>query len=190
MNQETKLVSTATIPPRRTYPLAYVLAGGLVAGTLDIVFATSFWGLKADVPGQRILQSVASGLLGRVAFDGGLQTATLGLVLHYLIALCMALAYYVVARRWPMARDLPVRAGAIYGFFLYLLTILVVIPLSAAQSASRDPVWIGLSLAVHMLLIGIPIALFVRQGLMEAEPEGTTPGSVNRPARPAGRSSR
>lgn len=162
-------MSTATTPPRRTTPLAYVVAGGLLAGTLDIVFATSFWGLRADVPGDRILQSVASGLLGPVAFGGGLATASLGLFLHYLIAICMALAWYGVAKRWPMAREFPVRAGTLYGLFLYLLMNLVVLPLSAARVGSRDPVWIGLSLAVHMLLIGIPIALFVRQGLLEAE---------------------
>jgi len=170
MRQETSTVPIATIPPRRTYPLAYVLAGGLVAGTLDIVFAASFWGLKADVPGQRILQSVASGLLGPAAFEGGLQTASLGLTLHYVIALFMALAWYVVAQRWRMARELPVRAGAIYGAFLYLAMTLVVVPLSAAQPGPLDPVWIGLNLAVHMLLIGIPIALFVRLGLEEASP--------------------
>lgn len=164
-------MSTPKITTRRTYPLAYVIAGGLVAGTLDIVFAASFWGLKADVPGRRVLQSVASGLLGPAAFDGGLQTASLGLFLHYVIALCMALAWYVVAKHWTMARELPVRAGAIYGLFLYLLMTLVVVPLSAAQAGSRDAVWIGLSVAVHMLCIGIPIALFVRLGLAETEPE-------------------
>ena len=67
-----------------------------------------------------------------------------------------------------MAREQPIRAGALYGLFLYLVMNLVVIPLSAARAGSRDPVWIGLSVAVHMLLIGIPIALFVRQGLVEA----------------------
>ena len=67
------------------------------------------------------------------------------------------------------------------GFFLYLVMNLVVVPLSAARPGSRDPVWIGLSVAVHMLLIGIPIALFVRQGLVEAEPE--VPGAPGAPIR-------
>lgn len=169
MKQETSTVSIATTPPRRTNPLAYVVAGGLVAGTLDIVYATSFWGLKAEVPGRRILQSVASGVLGTGAFDGGLLTASLGLCLHYFIAICMAFAWYLVAKRWRPARELPVRGGAIYGLFLYVVMNLVVIPLSAARVGSRDPVWIGLSLGVHMLLIGIPIALFVRQGLLEGD---------------------
>lgn len=42
-------------------PWAYVLAGGLVAGALDILYACGFWWWKAGVPAPRILQSVAAG---------------------------------------------------------------------------------------------------------------------------------
>jgi len=38
----------------------------------------------------------------------------------------------------------------------------VVVPLSAALPGSKDPLWVALSIAVHVLLIGIPIAIFVR----------------------------
>jgi hypothetical protein len=31
----------------------------------------------------------------------------------------------------------------------------------------KDPLWVGLSVAVHMLLIGVPIALFVRAALRD-----------------------
>ena len=34
----------------------------------------------------------------------------------------------------------------------------LVVPLSAALGGSRDPLWIGLSVLVHMFLIGVPIA--------------------------------
>jgi len=37
-------------------PLRYVLAGGLVAGALDITYACVFWAIKAGVPAQRIFQ--------------------------------------------------------------------------------------------------------------------------------------
>jgi hypothetical protein len=72
---------------------AFVLAGGVVAGTLDIGYACVFWALKSGVPARRILQSVAAGLLGEASFQGGAGTAALGLALHYLIAVSMALAY-------------------------------------------------------------------------------------------------
>ena len=49
-------MTASSLSPRRAHPLLFVLAGGLVAGTLDIVYACVFWGLKRDVPVQRILR--------------------------------------------------------------------------------------------------------------------------------------
>ena len=150
-------MSIASGPARRSPPWGLVLAGGLVAGTLDIVYACTFWGLKRGVPVQRILQSVAAGLLGKASFEGGAETAALGLGLHYLIATLMAVAYYLVARRWPPLWQRPLLYGAAYGLLLYVIM--------NEGPGSKDPVWIGLSVAVHALLIGIPIALFTRRAL-------------------------
>src|SRR5713101_3156509 len=135
--------------------LTFVLAGGVVAGTLDITYACTFWAVKRGVPAQRILQSVAAGLLGEASFTGGRATAALGLALHYFIALSMALVYYLAALRRPLLWQRPVLCGAAYGLLLYGIMNYVVVPLSAAGRGSRDPVWIALSIAVHVLLIGI-----------------------------------
>jgi hypothetical protein len=140
----------------------FVVAGGLIAGTLDIVYACVYWALKRDVPAQRILQSVAAGLLGEASFDGGWATAALGLTLHYLIAVSMSVVYYLAARRLPLLRRRPLVCGAGYGLLLYAVMNYVVVPLSAAGPGSKDPLWIALTIAVHALLIGIPIALAVR----------------------------
>ena len=148
---------------RHPHPAIFVLAGGLVAGTLDIAYACVFWALKRGVPATRIFQSVAAGLLGPASFEGGERTAALGLVLHYFIALSMSIAYYLVARRWPLLRRRPVLCGAGYGVLLYGVMNYVVVPLSAAGRGSKDPLWITLSIAVHMVLIGVPIALFTRR---------------------------
>jgi hypothetical protein len=158
---------TASLPTRRTHPLTFVLAGGIVAGTFDIIYACSFWALKSDVPVQRILQSVAAGLLGAASFAGGAATAALGLGLHYLIALSMSVAYYLIGRRQPLLWQRPWLCGAGYGLLLYGIMNFVVVPLSAAGPGSKDPLWIGLSVAVHVLLIGIPIALFARRAQEE-----------------------
>lgn len=147
---------------RLPHPAICVLAGGLVAGTLDIVYACLFWALKRGAPATRILQSVAAGLLGQASFEGGVRTAALGLVLHYFIAVSMSIAYYLVARRWPLLRRRPVLCGAGYGLLLYGVMNHIVVPLSAAGQGSKDPLWITLSIAVHMLLVGVPIALFTR----------------------------
>jgi hypothetical protein len=139
-----------------------LLAGGLAAGTLDILYAWAFWALKAGVSMQRILQSVAAGLLGKASFTGGRSTAALGLLLHYLIATSMSLAYYLLARRWPLLARRPLLCGAGYGLMLYGIMNYVVMPLSAANPGSKDPLWIALTIVVHMALIGISIALAAR----------------------------
>lgn len=158
-------MTAASAPAPASQPLAYVLAGGIVAGTLDIAYACAFWALTHDTPARRILQSVAAGLLGESAFEGGAATAALGLGLHFLIATSMSFVYYLVARRVPLLRRRPVLCGAMYGLLLYAIMNYVVVPLSAAGPGSKDPVWIGLSIAAHAVLIGIPIALFARRAV-------------------------
>jgi hypothetical protein len=155
---------------RASVTFRFVLAGGLVAATLDILYACGFWALKSGVPAQRILQGVAAGLLGDASFEGGWGTAALGLLLHYLIATSMAVAYFLVARRWRTLVERPVFYGAAYGLMLYVLMNYVVVPLSAAGSGSRDLLWIGLTIAVHAFFIGVPIALFTRRALAATRP--------------------
>ena len=147
-----------------------MLAGGFVAGTLDILYACVFWGLKRQVPARRIFQSVAAGVLGKATFDGGLKTAALGLALHFFIALSMAAAYYLVARRWPLLWRRPCLCGAVYGVFLYVVMNYVVVPLSRAGAGSRDVLWVTLSVLVHMVLVGIPCALFARRAVAARPP--------------------
>ncbi len=148
---------------RRGQAWLFVLAGGLVAGTLDIIYACGFWWLKSGVSPVRILQSIAAGLLGDASFTGGGATAALGLALHYFIATSMSVVYYLVSRMWPALRQKPWLYGAAYGVLLYVVMNYVVVPLSAARPSPTDPLWVGCSIAVHILLIGIPIALFARR---------------------------
>lgn len=140
--------------------VALPLAGGLVAGGLDLTFACTFWALKAEMHPKRIFQSVAAGVLGREAYTGGAWAAALGLGLHFLIAIAMSFAYYFAAMRWnELARE-PWLWGAGYGLFLFIFMRYGVVPLSAAGPGSNNAMWIAFTLVAHMVLVGIPIALF------------------------------
>ena len=154
--------ASKSLPARRRHPAWYVLAGGLVAGTLDITYAWAFWAVKAGVSAQRIFQSVAAGLLGEASFEGGAATAALGLALHYFIATTMSFMYYIVASRVALLRRRPVLCGVGYGLLLYGIMNYIVVPLSAAGGGSKDLLWVSLSILVHMFLIGLPIALATR----------------------------
>ncbi len=134
-----------------------ILCGGLIAGTLDITYAC-VRGILRGTTAMRILQSVASGLLGRPAFDGGWEIAALGLALHFVIALSAATTYYLASRRLALMVNRPVLSGLLFGALVYLFMSRVVVPLSAAPF--RIPLTL-LDLAVHMFFIGLPIALSV-----------------------------
>ena len=147
----------------------YAVAGGAAAGALDIIYACAFWAITAGVAPRRILQSVAAGLLGReAAVAGGNATAALGLILHFCIALTMATVYFVVARRWPLLWRRAWLMGAIYGLWLYVAMNYIVVPLSAAGGGGgpQNPVWVTLSVLVHVVLVGIPCALGARLGIL------------------------
>lgn len=145
--------------------LAWGVLGGALAGTLDILYATGFWTLYAIAP-QRILQSIAAGVLGRAAFAGGWPTALLGLSLHYLIAVAMGVAYAWAARDVPALRDRPWRYGTLYGLALFAFMNFVVVPLSAApRSGAPLPLaWLACSVIAHVVLVGWPCAWFARRG--------------------------
>lgn len=149
-------------PARRPLPRAVLLGSG-IAGTLDLLYAFTFWGLQGVGP-VRILQSIAGGWLGREAFAGGAATALLGAVSHYGIVLVMAWTYFRAARAWPVLVRRPLACGALYGALLYVVMTYGVVPLSAAGTG-QVPGWTmsqWLHLAAHVVLVGVPCAIAAR----------------------------
>lgn len=156
--------TTAMRSPRLSYWQLLVLAG-LVAGILDILYAIGVWGMQG-IPAQRILQSVASGILGKASFSGGAGTAVLGLALHMLIALAMAAVYFIATRKWQLLVRRPWLCGTLYGLLLYVVMTFVVVPLSAARVGhSSDVIAIVRALLPHVVLVGLPIAWLARLAL-------------------------
>jgi len=142
-------------------PARAILYGTLVVGTLDIVDAFVFFGLRSGTPPARILQSIASGWLGRAAYTGGAGAAALGAITHYFIAFGIVVTYFVVSRRVAVLTRHPIACGIVYGVLVYLFMNRVVIPLSAIGAASWPvlPV-LANGLLIHAFGIGIPSAIF------------------------------
>ena len=107
-----------------------------------------------------MLQGIASGLLGKRSFEGGLVTAGLGLTIHFFIAFTAATLFYLFSRKFRFLIDHAIVAGFLYGVAVYLFMYWVVIRLvfpNAHPSLSRDVT----AVLVHMFLIGLPISLIV-----------------------------
>lgn len=159
-------MTAAIATPSLEKPKGYraILWGGLAAGILDITYAFVASGLRGHGP-VTVLQSVASGLLGKAAFEGGLATAALGTVLHFFIATVAAAVYYAASRQLHFLTKHAVAFGMLYGIAVYIFMNFVVLPLSAIPfTVSYSPVKLVIDLLGHMLLVGLPIALAVRWG--------------------------
>jgi hypothetical protein len=145
-----------------------VLAAGTLVAILDLSYVGVYWVLiRRAITFEHLLQSIATGLLGRAAYDGGTLTALLGGVLHFGIACAWTVLFAGTARRWrPLSRLLtrprgPVLAGLAYGGFVWLAMDLVVLPLSRAR---MTPVlsWVfAANFVQHTVMVGLPIALIV-----------------------------
>ena len=140
-----------------------VIAGaGLLVGTLDILDAIIFFGLRG-VSATRILQGIAFGLIGRTSYTMGMRSAALGLLLHFFIATTWAALYLLASRRLPLSRH-PWIYGTLYGILIYVAMNYVVLPLSHIGLRPLPPL-IPLINGVGALIvcIGLPLAFIARR---------------------------
>lgn len=159
-------------------PVATLLLGGMVVGTIDLLFAWRFWS-RWGVTLADILRSIAAGWHGGASRDMGAVGAIVGAVSHYIIAVAFVVAYWVAGRRHPRLLTHPSLYGAIYGALLYVVMNFVVLPLSAAGMPSfSNKAWIASSVIVHVML-GIGCAWFSKSA---RDTRRVRPVSVLRPA--------
>src|SRR5262249_12869792 len=121
----------------------------------------------------RIPQSIASGLLGMASYQKGWISASLGIALHFFIAFSAATIYYLASRRLPILLRAVGICGPLYGAAIFFFMRRIVLPLSAAPHFKSDPLANWTDFAVHVFLIGLPIAVLARRfGSSHLEHEG------------------
>jgi|HubBroStandDraft_1064217.scaffolds.fasta_scaffold13996_3 uncharacterized membrane protein YagU involved in acid resistance len=147
-----------------------VLLGGFIAGSIDVGAAC----LINKLPPLTILQAIASGVLGKLAFHSGLPAAVLGLVLQWAMSILIAVIFAAAAQRLAILMRRWVVSGLGYGVAVYFVMNFVVVPLSAAPFARKFTLLKSIEDLLAMLLFGLIIAYFGRQaaagGTASSEP--------------------
>jgi hypothetical protein len=134
-----------------------IVAGGLIAGTLDLTQAFILFG-------RRVPLVIAAGLLGRPALHGGAATYALGVLLHFFIAFSATAVYYAASRRLAFLKEHPLVCGLFYGIAVELVMGYIVLPLSALHDRGPYELHDVLQgLIVHMVMVGLPISFSVRR---------------------------
>ena len=159
------LSSDKTYSLQRPQALGAILYGGLAVGVLDGLAAVILSGLRGVGP-THVFQYIASGLLGRASFNGGAATVLLGALLHFLIAFIWAAIYYGASLRFPALIRRALICGPIYGVVVYFAMQIIVLPLSAIRKppfSFAPPLQTLQGIIVHILCVGLPIALSARR---------------------------
>jgi len=144
-----------------------ILLGGLIGGTIDIGSASVISGLSPLV----IVHAIASGLIGKASFDGGMATACLGFFLQLAMGTLIAAIYMGATSTLPGMRKRWIPTGIIAGVIIYFVMTYLVVPLSAAPfkpEFSLDGFIKAFKLAgflenlLAMILFGLIIGFFAR----------------------------
>jgi uncharacterized membrane protein YagU involved in acid resistance len=111
----------------------------------------------------QVLQYIASGALGKSAFQGGLNTAALGAAFHFIIAWVAAAVFVLASQRLQMLKTHALLGGLLYGAAVYFFMNYLVLPLSAVAPATFQLGFFLNGVIGHAVFVGLPISLFARR---------------------------
>jgi hypothetical protein len=152
-----------------------IVVAALIAGTADLVYASIHIASYYHMAPQQIFQSIARGLLGSAAMQGGWGTASIGIALEFVMTLIMAKAYILAATRITDLRRYWWLLGPCYGIVVMVAMYTVVLPLSAIHGSGAlpdgprgpdgkitDHQMLYATILVHMFIVGLTISACAR----------------------------
>jgi hypothetical protein len=156
-------ITSASLNTRASTLRSIALGGTMVAILHLIVQDWLVFSLLGQRPFILVIQYVASGALGNAAFAGGLATAVLGLLIHFLISFIVAGVFILSIDRISLLRRNIIFGSILYGFIVFVVLYYVVLPLSAAPPVPLQLMDIIELTIEHILVIGLPLGLFVQR---------------------------
>jgi hypothetical protein len=150
------------VSPAQLSAVRAIFWAGFLCGCMDITAALTVYGYFGARP-LRLLQGIAAGLLGQRTFRGGVATAALGLLCHFVIAFGAAAVYYAASRALPFLIEYALLCGPLYGIGVYFFMQRVVLPLSSAVRYPFSVKMMLIGIVIHIICVGTPIALTIKR---------------------------
>jgi hypothetical protein len=143
--------------------LPRLVRAGLLTAVTDGLFSSVLSVAAYGSTVTRLFQGVAATLLGRSAFEGGVPTAALGVLMHFGVAFGWSAVFLFAVTRSSRIRRLlsspygVVKVASFYGPMIWMIMSLLVIPALTHRPPSITPRW-WVQLIGHFPFVGIPIA--------------------------------
>jgi hypothetical protein len=154
--------------------MSRLVRAGLLTGVTDGLFATVQSLVTPGSTVMRLWQGVASVILGKSAYDGGIPTALVGVLMHFCVAFgWSAIFLFGVMRSSWVRRAVSSPSGvvgiaALYGPFIWLVMSLVVIPILLHRPPVITSRW-WIQLVGHIPFVGLPIVASIANGGAKGE---------------------
>ena len=155
----------STSPTTSNSLLRLSVIAGLICGTADvIIFHWFIQNVLGGVPLITLYQYIASGALGESAFAGGIPTALLGVLFHFIFSIVIAGVFILGVDRIPLLRRHIIPGSLLYGFGVFIVMNMIVTPLSATPPipTPTTPELI-VTIIVHILVAGLLLGIVVRR---------------------------
>ena len=156
-----------TAPTTRNSLLRLSMIAGLICGTVDvIIYHWFFQNVLGGVPLISLYQYIASGALGESSFAGGIATALLGILFHFIFSILIAGVFILSVNRIPLLQRHIIPGSLLYGVGVFIVMNMIVTPLSATPPlpAPTTPRVI-VEVTDHILIFGLLLGILVRRNV-------------------------
>jgi len=153
--------------------LSRVALAGVITGLIDGLFSSVLSVAFYHSTVTRLFQGVAATLLGAEAFNGGVQTFALGVLMHFGVAFGWSTVFLLIVKRAPWIRRLlnsrygVIKVASLYGPFIWLVMSLAVIPALMYRPPAINVRWL-IQLIGHIPFVGIPIVATIGRGTLRS----------------------
>jgi uncharacterized membrane protein YagU involved in acid resistance len=138
------------------------LLASVAAGIPDVFAAAA---LSRASPGK-VLQMIASGVLGEASYTKGSASMVLGLGLQITMSFVIALIYNIAFSQVPSLRRSPLMFGALYGVAIFVVMNFMVVPISRAHPKHHWELTSVVAMLIVMVLFA-EIISFIATALAE-----------------------
>lgn len=156
-----------------------LLRAGVLTGLVDGLFAVVLTVFdQASV--TRLFQGIASTVLGRDAFDGGVATVALGVAMHFGVAFGWSAVFLFLVlgsahlRAFLGSRHGVIKVASVYGPMIWVVMSLAVIPLLTERPPVVGLRW-WIQLFGHFPFVGVPIVASIVRGVARPKNDLTGP---------------
>jgi len=157
-------IASQSINNRNSFLRSSVIIGLIIGFTDAIVYHWFVSSVLGGYPLISVYQYIASGALGKAAFAGGIATALLGALIHYLISIVIAGVFILSVDRIPLLRRYLIPGSLLYGLGVFIVMEMIVTPLSAAPPLPAPTTsQLIVTILDHMLIFGLLLGILVRR---------------------------